>query len=98
MIQSAMMRVMRVIRLLALVLFAAAAVMAADNPLAGLLTGDNLKKLQATGVDVKPGPKAGSVVLTFPASDGPGMLVIPVPDGARDFTRYRTFTFEFTDT
>src|SRR5512140_1379463 len=98
MIQSVMMRGMRVIRLLALIVFVAAALTAADNPLAGLLSRDNFKKLQATGVDVKPGAKPDSLLLTFPASDSSGTLVIPIPEGARDFSRYRTFVFDFTDT
>jgi hypothetical protein len=72
--------------------------LAAENPLTGMLSGENLKKLQATGVELRAGPKPDSVVLKFPASDTAGTLVIPVPEAARDWTHSGAFTFDFTST
>lgn len=67
----------------------------ADNPLAALLSSDNLKHIQASGAEVAPGPRPGSVTIRFPSSETPGSVTIPVPASARDWAPYGTFTFEF---
>ena len=67
---------------------------AAENPLAGLLGPENLKKAQIERVQLAPGPKPDSVLLRFAPGDAPGSLAIPVPDAARDWTSYG-LSFEF---
>jgi hypothetical protein len=74
------------------------AALAADNPLAGIFSAENMKKARIEGVDARPGPQPDSLVLKFPTSDTPGTLVLPVPEAARDWTAYRTLTFHFTST
>lgn len=66
-----------------------------QNPLQGLLGLENLKKAERAGVEVMPGERPDSVVLKFPASETPGGLTVAVPEAGRDWTAYRTFTFEF---
>lgn len=65
------------------------------NPLQGLLGPENLKRAQATGVQVSAVAGADAVELRFPSSDQAGSITIPVPEAARDWSKYRTFTFEF---
>ncbi len=68
--------------------------MLAQNPLAGLLSPENLKRAERAGVEATPGPKPHSVILRFPSSETPGSLTVPVPAAARDWTGYG-LTFEF---
>ncbi len=65
----------------------------AQNPLAGLLSPENLKHAVREGVEVTPG-RPGSLILKFPAADTPGSLTVPVPEEARDWSGYG-LTFEF---
>lgn len=67
---------------------------AAENPLAGMLAPDKLKKAQVSGVQAAPGAKPDSVELRFPAAETPASFVVPVPDAARDWRSY-ALTFEF---
>lgn len=78
----------------AVVLLYAAACLAAENPLAGLFSPENLKRAEARGVEVAPGPKPDSVLLRFAPLDEPGSFRILLPEGARDWTGYG-LTFEF---
>jgi len=75
-------------------LVAALNVAGAENPLAGLLRPDNLEKAQIERVQVAPGPKPDSVVLRFAPGETPGSLTVPVPETARDWTRY-SLCFDF---
>ena len=68
---------------------------AADNPLRGIFSDDNVKRAQIAGVQVKPGSRADSLLLTFPPGETPGSLTVLVPEVARDWTGYRAFSFEF---
>jgi len=47
------------------------------------------------GVQWSAGSRPDSIVLKFLAADTPGALLVPVPESARDWTPYATFTFEF---
>lgn len=71
---------------------------AGDNPLAGLFLEENLRRAHVQGVTPRPGPEPGAVTLDFPASARPGILRVPVPAAARDWSQCRTFTFRFTST
>ena len=65
------------------------------NPLQGLFGPENLKRAQSTGVEVAAAGNAEAVELRFPAADQAASFTIPVPEAARDWTRFETFTFEF---
>ncbi|HOL70385.1 MAG TPA: hypothetical protein PLA43_02015 [Bryobacteraceae bacterium] len=67
----------------------------AANPLEGIFSAENLKRATVKGVEVRPGDQPDTVVLRFPGEAEPAELAIPVPEAARDWTRYGTFTFEF---
>lgn len=67
----------------------------AENPLAGLLDRDNLKRAEISRVLVEPGLRPDTVVLRFQPAEQPGSLVLPVPEAARDWTRWGGLTFEF---
>ncbi len=71
--------------------------LAAENPLAGLLAPENLKRAHVVGLRVEPGPKPDSVVLRFPASDTPGSFTVPVPESGKDWRGYG-LSFEFAST
>lgn len=84
----------------------------AQNPLDGLLKPESLQKAERHGVEVKLGPRPGTVALKFsPANPAgqpiylfhrepwqlePGSLTVPVPAAARDWTHYAALTFEFS--
>ncbi|MDP3000296.1 MAG: hypothetical protein Q8N47_22615 [Bryobacterales bacterium] len=65
------------------------------NPLAGLFGPENLKRAHSAGVAVAAAGSADAVELRFPAADQAAWFTIPVPEAARDWTRFETFTFEF---
>jgi hypothetical protein len=65
------------------------------NPLASLFGPENLKRAQSTGVEVAGAGDAGAVELRFPAADQAASFTSPVPEAARDWTRFEAFTFEF---
>ncbi len=84
----------------------------AQNPLEGLLSPENLKRAEQHNVVVSPGARPGTVALKFPPANpggqplylfhlepwplSPGSLTVPVPKGARDWTRHGALTFEFS--
>ncbi len=84
---------MRILLTLALAVLASCAP-ASDNPLAGLLSPENLENAEINGLKMTPGGDGRSVVLRFPSSEAPGTIVIPVPEIARDWSQTGTFTFE----
>ncbi|MCS6953681.1 MAG: hypothetical protein RMK57_06120 [Bryobacterales bacterium] len=65
------------------------------NPLAGILSRDNLARADISRVLVEPGQRPDTVVLRFQSAEQPGSLVLPVPEAARDWTRWGGLTFEF---
>ena len=67
----------------------------AENPLRCILLADNLKKAKIAGVDVQAGPEEDSVVLRF-HRDVAGSLSVPLPEAARDWTRFQAITWKFT--
>jgi len=69
---------------------------ASDNPLAGLLSSENLENAEVNGVNVTPGGDGASIVLRFSSGEDPGTIVIPVPEAARDWSQAGAFTFEST--
>ena len=69
---------------------------AVGNPLQGIFNAENLKAAKVTGVDLAADTRPDSLILKFHPRDEPGMVVVPVPNAARDWTRYAAFTFEFS--
>ncbi len=57
-----------------------------------------LLQARANGAAIAPGAKPDSLRITFPASDTPGTVEIPVPQNARDWTKAGALTFEFRST
>ncbi len=68
------------------------------NPLGEILSAQNLKKAKVERVQLSAGVRPDSILLKFGPADTPGTLLLPVPESARDWTRYGTFTFEFAST
>lgn len=71
---------------------------AADNPLAGVFSAENLKAAKISNVDVAPADRADSITLKFRSTEAPGLVVAPVPASARDWTKHAALTFEFVST
>jgi hypothetical protein len=74
----------------------AACTPSSDNPLAELLSPENLDNAEVNGVTMTPASDGSSIVLRFPSSETPGTVVIPVPEAARDWSHAGTFIFEST--
>ena len=86
---------MRILLLVPLVVLSSCAP-ASDNPLAGLLSPENLENAEVNGVNMTPGGDGTSIVLRFSSSEAPGTVVIPVPELARDWSQTGAVTFEST--
>ncbi len=71
---------------------------AADNPLAGIFSTENLKAAKTSNVNVVPGDRADLFTLKFHSREEPGVIVAPVPASARDWTKHAALSFEFTST
>ena len=63
--------------------------------LAQLLSPENLKDAQISGVTVEAGSRPGALRLRFPASETPGRITLAVPAAAADWSHAGALTFEF---
>jgi len=68
----------------------AAAVCAQTNPLAGVFSRD---KVQTSTIQVTAGTGEETLRLSFPASADRLTLVVPLPEAARDWRKYESFSF-----
>jgi hypothetical protein len=69
-----------------------------ENPLAGIFNSENLKAVKVTNVDLSAGERDGFITLNFHSREEPGMIVVPLPEAARDWTKHAALSFEFAST
>jgi hypothetical protein len=67
-----------------------------DKPIDNLFSPTNLEKAELDNVEMSAGPTSNSITLKFPSSETYSGIVIPVPQGARDWSKIGTLTFDST--
>jgi hypothetical protein len=70
----------------------------AENPLTGLLSTENLKNAKVANLDIAAGERPDWLTLNFHSREAPGLVVVPVPQAARDWTKGAALSFEFVST